>query len=133
MIIGVLIVQANVGIGRGAAPTAPAARHHNQHTVAGLYAAEVICEAEVVDHIERLQVEQELIALVLVTQKGVPLVQSPEQVVLVQQLAQVPREGLLLEREADKGARHANLGLDLAAAAQLVDSPIFLNISFNLK
>ncbi len=124
---GVLVVETEVGVGGGGAPAAPATRHHHEHAVARLHRAEVIGEAEVVDHVERLQVEEELVALVLVAQEGVSLVEGAEEVVLGEQRAQVAGQGLLLERDADEGARHPDLGLDLAAlAAQLVDPPLFL-------
>jgi hypothetical protein len=43
----------------------------------------VIGEAKVVNNVQRLQMKQELIAFVLVSEKGVPLVQGPQQVGLI--------------------------------------------------
>ena len=108
-----------VGVGGGGGGGGAARRRQQQERVVGGDWLEVGGEAEVVDDGQRLQVVEELLALVLLAQEGVPLVEGAQELGLVEQRAQVLGQQLLLEWEADEGARHADFGLDFG---ELVDA-----------
>ena len=73
----------------------------------------MIGETEVIDHIERLQVEEELLAFVFVPQKSASLVESAQKLSLAKKLTQMIGKAFFLERKAHESTGHAYLGLDL--------------------
>jgi hypothetical protein len=58
---------------------------------------EVVGEAKVVDHVQRLQMKQKLFAFVLLSQEGVLFVECLEQISFVQQLTQMLGQALFLK------------------------------------
>lgn len=79
----------------------------------------MIGKAKIVDDDQRLQMVDELFALLFLPQERVLFVERPEQFAFFQKLSQVVSQKLLLERKTHESSRHADLGFHLG---QLVNA-----------